>query len=99
MVMVRDYSGNQFRSEVKDIASVTTGRSRTYTVTVSLSSTLASNYRIGEAVVVDFIAQSSEQTLSVPTSALVDRDSSPAIYLVKDNQAILTPVKLYVFIY
>lgn len=93
-VIVRDYSGNQFRSEVKDVASVTTGRSRTYTVTVALSSLQASEYRIGEAVVVDFIAQNSEQTLTVPISALVNRDSSPAIYLVKDSMAIFTPIKI-----
>lgn len=94
IAMVRDYSGNQFRSEVQDVASVTTGRSRTYTVTVALSSSQTSEYRIGESVTVDFIAQSSEQTLSVPISALVNRDSKPAIYVVKDSLAIFTPVKV-----
>jgi len=93
-VLVRDYDGNQYKSQVRDVASVTTGKSRTYTVTVSLPSTLSNAYRVGEAVVVDFIAQNSEQALSVPISALVNRDSRPAIYLVKDSLAILTPVKI-----
>ncbi len=94
IAMIRDYSGSQFKSQVKDVASVTTGRSRTYTVTVSLPSTQSKEYRVGEAVVIDFIAQSSEQTLSIPISALVNRDSNPAIYLVKDSIAFLTPVKI-----
>lgn len=94
IAMVHDYSGNEFKSQVKDVASVTTGKSRTYTVTVSLPSTQSEKYRVGEAVVIDFVARSSEQTLSIPVSALVNRDSNPAIYLVKDSIAILTPVKI-----
>lgn len=92
-VLVRDYGGGRYSSQVRDVASVTTGKSRTYTVTVSLPSTQANEYRVGEAVVVDFIARSATRTLTVPISALVNRGTSPAIYLVKDSLAILTPVR------
>lgn len=93
-VFISDYRGNQFRTQVKEVASIATGRSRTFTVMVSLPPTQASGYRVGEAVVVNFVAQSSEQALTVPASAILNRDSSPAIYLVKDSLSILTPVKI-----
>lgn len=92
--VVHDSRGKQYRSQVLDVASVTTGRSRTFTVTVSLPPSANNLYRVGEALVVDFIIESSNQTLSIPTSAVLNRKTEPTIYLVKENRAIKTSVRI-----
>lgn len=94
IAIVHNNKAMQYQSKVLDVASATTGKSRTFTVTVSLPTTGSQPCRVGEAVVVDFITEISNQTLSIPTAAVLNRDTQPMIYLAVDNRAVQTPIKV-----
>ncbi|HDS01517.1 MAG TPA: efflux RND transporter periplasmic adaptor subunit [candidate division Zixibacteria bacterium] len=94
VAVVHDSEGAQHRTRVAQVASMTSKKSRTFTVTVSLAPSFGEQYRVGEAVVVDFIVKSSEQVLSVPVTALLNTGTDPAIYLIIDNRAVRTPVSV-----
>lgn len=94
IVVVHDGSGRKYESKVSEIAPVSSNRSRTFTVKVSLPPSLHDQFRVGEAVVIDFVLESSERTLSVPITAVLNRDSDPYIFLIRKNHAVKTPVSV-----
>ncbi len=93
-VIVHDGNGEEHQSQVSAVAPVSNNRSRTFTVKVSLPRSLHDRFRVGEAVVIDFVRESSERTLSVPTTAVLNRDSAPYIFLIRENHAVKTPVSV-----
>ncbi|RKX29065.1 MAG: hypothetical protein DRP47_02655 [Candidatus Zixiibacteriota bacterium] len=92
IVIVHDGNGRLYESQVSEVAPVSSNRSRTFTVKVSLPASLHDRFRVGEAVVIDFVLESSERTLTVPITAVSNRDSDPYIFLIRENHAVKTPV-------
>lgn len=94
VAIVHDREGPGWISQVAKVAPVTDGKSGTFTVTVTLDREHGRQYRIGESVALDFVAESEEKTLSVPVSAIMNENTEPSIYLIRDGRAFMTPVTL-----
>jgi len=94
IVTVHGDNGRLYESQVSEVAPVSNNRSRTFTVKVSLPPSLRDQFRVGEAVVIDFVLESSERTISVPITAVLNKDSDPYIFLIHENHAAKTPVSV-----
>jgi len=92
IVVIHDGNGKLYESQVLEVAPVSGNRSRTFTVKVSLPSSLHGRFRVGEAIVIDFVLESSERTLSVPITAVLNKDNDPHIFLIRENHAVKTLV-------
>lgn len=91
-VLIRDDSGGVHQSQVSDVASFSGSSSRVFTVKVPLPGTLRKSLRVGEAVTIDFVRQASEEALTVPVSAVLDRDNNPYLFVVRQDRALKTHV-------
>ena len=91
-VLIRDGSGGTHQSHVSDVASFSGSPSRVFTVEIPLPGALRSSLRVGEAVTIDFVRQASEKALTVPVSAVLDRDGNPYLFVVRQDRAVKTHV-------
>jgi len=87
-------TGNRFRTKVSEIAPMSSGFSRTFTVKLPVPKSYAQNLRKGASVNINFILKVSEGAIALPLNAIADRDNNPHIFLIKDERAIQQPVKL-----
>ncbi|MBN4056819.1 efflux RND transporter periplasmic adaptor subunit [bacterium AH-315-J21] len=94
LVSFRINSRETIDSRVSSIASVTTGAGRTFTVKIPVPSSIAQVLRIGETLPIDFVLEQKEQVLSIPETAVLNKNNKPVIFLVRANKAIRTPVTL-----
>lgn len=86
--------GNKIASVISSIASAPTGSGRTFTTKLQVPSQFLNEIRIGEALTINFILNQKKQILAVPETALFSKNNEQFIYLIKDNKAIVTSVKI-----
>ena len=92
-VAIRASDGSTLRSRVSEIASATTGRTRTFTVTVPLPKYHGLNVRIGSSVAADFVLASCSGCIAVPSEALHRIENRTYLYLIRDGKALLEQVE------
>jgi RND family efflux transporter MFP subunit len=89
---VRTRDRDVIHTRVSEIAPVTTGAARTFTVKVPLPETEAFGLRVGASTAIDFTLASCTECVAVPAEA-VDRAGDDAyLFLVRDGLALLAPV-------
>ncbi len=87
-------AGNQSESFVSEIAPVSTGFSRTFSVKLPITRSPRNHLRNGASVNVSFILGTSKGELAVPVTAVASRDLDSHIFVIKDEHAFRQPVTL-----
>ncbi len=93
MTEIEFTTGEIFTTAVTEISPAASGRSRTFTVKMSLPKRSDLTMRVGSSLRVKFILRSYKDALTVPASAVSTNESSPHIFLVRDSRAIRMLVK------
>ncbi len=94
VINIITHTGNKIASKISSIASAPTGIGRTFTVKIQIPTQSLNEIRLGEALTVDLILNQQKQVLSVPETAVFNKENKKFIFLIKDNKAIRTPVSL-----
>lgn len=87
---VRDWQGNEFQSKVVEVAPVTSGAARTFTVELPMPSpdNHRENFRIGASMRVDFILAANRSALVVPVEAIAGQGDRTYIFLIRQELAL-----------
>jgi len=82
--------GEPLRSELAEIAPVSTGQTRAFRAKIPLTATgiHAAGLRKGSSIRAEFLLRSQKHAVTVPVQAVVDRDSSPHLFLITDGKAV-----------
>lgn len=93
-VKVQNWRGGKFQSEVSEVAPVASGPSRLFTVKLPVphQANNAEDLRVGTSMRVDFILESTSNTVAVPLEAISTQGGNPHIFLVQENYAKTQPV-------
>lgn len=86
---VRDWRGGEFQTKVMEVASVTSGIARTFSVELPMPSpdNHRENLRIGASMRVDFILAANRSALAVPVEAIARQGDRIHIFLIRQNHA------------
>lgn len=80
-------SGNAVRTTVAEVSPAAKGQSRTFIVKIPLATSSNGAFRVGTSLRVQFILESHEDALTVPSSAVVSEKTSSYVYLVNGEFA------------
>ncbi len=95
-VKVQDWQGHTFQSKVSEVAPVTSGPARTFTIKLPVPALTnhVEDLRIGSSMQVDFILKSSGNSVAVPVEAISNQGGNPHIFLIHENRAKKQPVTI-----
>jgi RND family efflux transporter MFP subunit len=85
-VAIRTAAGQTLQSRVSEVAPVTTGPSRTFTVKAPVPA--AASPRFGASVRVDFVLTSCSRCITVPVEAIHRAGAQSYVYLIRDGRAL-----------
>lgn len=87
-------AGEQRMTAVSEIAPMSSGPARTFTVKLPLPVGDSRRLRTGASATVTFILDSIKGATAVPVDAIADRDRDPHLFLINGDRAIRQPVAL-----
>lgn len=86
--------GERLTTVVSEVAPVSSGPARTFTVKLSLPAGERPRLRTGASATVTFVIDVSKDATAVPVDAIADRSGDPHIFLINSDRAVRQPVKL-----
>ena len=87
-------AGEHLITEVSEIAPMSSGPARTFTVKLPLPSGDSRRLRTGASATVTFVLDVSKDATAVPVDAITDRDRDPHLFLINGDRAVRQPVAL-----
>ena len=92
-VELKPGASSVIESRVSSISSVSSGKARSFTVTVSVPQDAGGQLRKGASIRADFVLNRKENATAVPVRAVADRDNNPYIFIISVNHARKVRVK------
>lgn len=90
LAQVRDWQGNELQTKVMEVAPVTSGAARTFTVEMPMPS--PDNHReflrIGASMRVDFILAAKRSAIAVPVEAIIRQGDKTHVFLIRQERAL-----------
>ena len=87
-------TGESLMTTVSEIAPMSSGPTRTFTVKLPLPLADSRHRRTGTSATVTFILDFTKGATAVPVDAITDRDRDPHLFLISGDRAVRQPVEL-----